>query len=159
MVTCEMVATEQEVLAKYGYGEVLQTLMDKATYQKSVSSPVILRLCGTIKEGLIADTQKIGRLKGDLEKIQRTVIDHENLKKKQTNLKEEYSILNQKHKKYKAEMQLANNQWKEDKHFLEEEIRTLREERDNLQGMVDDMTSSKYQHRSTKKVHRSQAWE
>lgn len=136
-----MVTTEQETLVKYGYGEVLQTLIDKATYQKSVSSPVILRLCETIQEGLIADTNKIGRLKGDLEKIQRTVVDHENLKKKQTNLKEEYSILNQKHKKYKAEMQMANSQWKEDKYFLQEEIYQLKQELATLQAELDAANS------------------
>lgn len=126
-----------------GYGEALQILMDKAVHQKSVSSPVVLRICEKIQEGLSADSQKIGRLKGDLEKIKRTVHDHEHLKKRKSALSEEYTLLNRKYKALKLEMQgfsMERNQWNEDKYFMEEEIRKLREENESLQGMVDDMT-------------------
>lgn len=130
-----VVTSDEQVMEKYGYGEVLQTLIDKATYQKSVSSPVILRLCETIQEGLIADTKKIGMLKGENEKLKRTCQDHENLKNKKSALGKEYTLLNQKYKALKLEVQgfnLERNQWQEDKHFLEEEIRQLRDQLDKV---------------------------
>lgn len=141
------------------HAAALKMLVEKAESQKSVSSPVILRLVETMMDGLVADAVKLCRLKGAYEKIQRTVKDHEHLKNKKAQLAQEYSILNQKLKALRAEIAMDRNQWQEDKYFMEEEIRKLKEENDSLNFMIEDMMRPSARAPKPKHKHKKGVWQ